>query len=204
MDGVLLLDAARAAHLIGLALGLGLAFCADLLALRALSTPIAERDVWLLRSLHRVILGGLLLLWISGLYILYLRTGFDPAKFSPKLMAKLVVVTLLSLNALSISLHAIPGFAAQTGRTFGAFPPALRLRLALIAGLSASCWLTALALGAFSQLKPMGFDALFNTLSPLFALGLGGALLLSLLSGVMSRARGDADDERFSTLSQRA
>ncbi len=202
MEGVLLLDAARAAHLVGLALGLGLAFCADLLALRTLRMPICERDVWILQALHRVILGGLLLLWISGLYILYLRTGFDTARFSPKLMAKLVVVTLLSLNALSISTNAIPGFTSQIGRTFGAFPSTLRLRLSLIAGLSASCWISALALGAFSQLKPMSYEALFNTLSPIFALGLGGALVLSICAGVLLRPSAKSDP--FTARTQRA
>lgn len=198
MEAVLLLDAARMAHLIGLALGLGLALCADLLALRALRMPITERDVWILKALHRIILGGLLLLWISGLFILYLRTGFDTALFSPKLMAKLAVVTLLSLNALSISTNAIPGFAAQTGRTFGAFPLGLRLRLSLIAGLSASCWISALVLGAFSQLKPMLFDGLFYVLAPVYAAGFGGALLLAIGAGLVLRPKplGGALDTR--------
>lgn len=202
MEGVLLLDAARAAHIMGLAAGLGLAFCADILAVRALFVPVSGRDVWLLGVLHRVILGGLALLWLSGLYILYLRTGFDPAQFTPKLMAKLAVVTLLSLNAASISRVALPAFASQQGRTFGTFPAALRLRLSAIAGLSLSCWLSGLALGVFSQFKPMGFDGLTAILAPVFAAGLGGAMLFAMAAGLILRDRPETG--RLAGMAQRA
>ena len=170
MDSVFLLDAARGVHLVGLAAGFGLALCADILALKFVFHPIGQRDVWLLRLMHRVILAGLVLLWASGLFILYTRTGLDPAHFSPKLIAKLIVVSLLTLNALIIGAYALPCFARQVDQTFGDFDPPILLKLCGIAGVSLSCWVSALALGVFSQLKPMPGGDLLGVLIHLFLL----------------------------------
>lgn len=177
-DPVLLLDLARAGHVAGLAAGLGLALVADLVALRSLVSPVGPTDVWMLRCLHRLILGGLGLLWVSGLCLLWLRTGFEASQFSPKLITKLVVVALLSLNALAIGGFALPRYAMYQGRLFCAFPLGDRLRLSVIAGLSLCCWLSALALGVFSHLKPMSFQSLEAVFVPLFLAGLAGALVI--------------------------
>ena len=179
-DTVLLFDAARAGHILGLAAGFGLALLADFVAVRAIVQPIGPRDVWTLRWLHRIILGGLALLWVSGLYLLWVRTGFEAGNFSPKLVTKLVIVGLLTMNALTIGGYALPRYAANLGRRFGEFPLHERLRLALVAGLSMSCWVSALVLGVFSQLKPMGFEGLQAIFAPVFLAGLAGALAFGL------------------------
>ena len=100
MDNVLLLDAARLAHLVGLAMGLGLALCADAIALKSCFRPITALDVRLLSMIHRVIMVALGVLWASGLMLLTFRTGWDLAAFTPKLVMKLCVVVLLTLNAI--------------------------------------------------------------------------------------------------------
>ncbi|MCB1341329.1 MAG: hypothetical protein KDK24_09735 [Pseudooceanicola sp.] len=186
-DSVLLLDLARAGHLTGIACGLGLALVADLVALRSFLSPVGSRDVWMLRCLHRIILGGLALLWVSGLYILWIRTGFDIAQFSPKLVVKLAVVTLLSLNALMIGSWALPRYARLAGLRFGDFPMQDRLRLSTIAGVSLSCWLSALALGVFSQLKVMDFATLQMIFAPLFLTAIAGALAMGLGARTLAR-----------------
>ena len=195
-ESVFLLDAARAGHIAGLACGLGLALVADLLALRSILAPVTQRDVWTLRCLHRIILGGLALLWISGLCILWLRTGFDPDRFSPKLITKLVIVALLTLNALVIGRYALPRYATFCGLRFGAFPVQERLRLSAIAGMSLSCWLSALALGVFSQLKALDFASLEAIFLPVFLAGIAGALAVGLGAralGAFGEARAWAD-----------
>lgn len=182
-----LTDAARAGHLIGLATGFGLALAADLLALRSLVHPVSHRDVWLLGWLHRLILGGLALLWVSGLLLLQHRTGFDPALFTPKLICKLAVVSLLTLNALLIGVYVLPRYTANAGRRFGDFDLVPRLNLSLVAGVSMSCWTSALVLGVFSQLKTLSFAQLENILGPMFLLGLGAALAVGGGAALMLR-----------------
>ena len=56
-----------------------------------------------------------------------------------------------------------------------------------IAGVSLSCWLSALALGVFSQLKPMSFDALQAVFVPVFVLGLSGALMVGIGAPLAAR-----------------
>ena len=161
-----LTDAARAGHLIGLATGFGLALAADLLALRSLVHPVSHRDVWLLGWLHRLILGGLALLWLSGLLLLQHRTGFDPALFTPKLICKLAVVSLLTLNALLIGVYVLPRYTANAGRRFGDFELVPRLNLSLVAGISMSCWASALVLGVSLRSGHVLADATAGILTP--------------------------------------
>lgn len=185
---IFLLDAARALHMFGLAVGLGLALCADVFALRSIFLPVSPRDLTILSWLHRVILVALALLWASGLYLLHVRTGWDWASFSPKLLTKLAVVGLLSLNALMIGNFALPCYAAYAGQRFGAIELPNWLRLSCIAGLSLSCWLSALALGVFSQLKTMPFADLQAVFAPIFLVGLSGAALIGLGAAVLRHA----------------
>ena len=63
-------------------------------------------------------------------YLIWRGTGFDIYQFSPKLIAKIVVVTILTVNAVAIGQLALPYFERNTGVTFGQFSLAVRLRLA--------------------------------------------------------------------------
>lgn len=188
MDNVLLLDAARLAHLVGLAMGLGLALCADAIALKSCFRPITALDVRLLSMIHRVIMVALGVLWASGLMLLTFRTGWDLAAFTPKLVMKLCVVVLLTLNAIIIGIVAMPTYRANLDRLFGQIEQPVRLWLSVIAGLSLSCWFSALALGVFSQLKPLPFDVLGALFLPVFLLGLLGAVTVGLSVGPFARA----------------
>ena len=196
MDSVLILDAARAGHMVGLAAGLGLALCADLLALRSVVKPVTDADVWIMWRLHRIILVGLAILWGSGLYLLQARTGWDPAAFSPKLVTKLAIVSVLTINAIVIGFYALPQFARNRGRRFGEFEPRTRLRLSVIAGVSLSCWMSALGLGVFSQLKPMSFGSLQAVFAPVFLTGLAGAVIVGLCATAIARLSGLASKKR--------
>lgn len=187
MPAEFFLDAIRTLHLLGLAVGLGLALCADVLALKSMILPISRRDVWLLGLMHRAILIGLGLLWGSGIALLHIRTGWDPAQFSPKLTIKLAVVAVLSLNALLVGFYVLPTFERHSGRLFGDIGAPARIGLSAIAGLSLSCWVSALGLGAFGLLRAMGFDGLQMIFAPLFTVGLGGAILLGVGAGLIAR-----------------
>ena len=115
MDLTLVNDAARAAHLVGLAIGFGVAIVADISAARMLIRPLDARETRALHRFHRMVALGLALFWSSGLVLLWLRTGFDPANFSAKLMTKLGVVTLLTINAILIGRIALPVMVSPRG-----------------------------------------------------------------------------------------
>ncbi len=194
MDLTLLNDAARAMHLLGLALGFGVAIIADLCAARSFFRPLADHEFEDLRRYHRTVALGLAIFWISGLILLWLRTGFVVEDFSPKLMAKLGVVTLLTVNAILIGRIGLPTMLEWAGCRFGALPLTHRLRLAALAGMSFAGWISALALGAFSAMKAFEWDVLSEIIGAIYLVGLGGALSIAVfapvLSFAMDRARG--------------
>ncbi|MEL6521906.1 MAG: hypothetical protein AAFQ66_13140 [Pseudomonadota bacterium] len=176
MDPTLALDAARMIHLIGLAMGFGLAIWADFSALRTFVQPMTEQDMRGMHRLHNSIIVGVLVLWASGLYLLYARTGFDLANFTPKLVMKLCVVGLMTINACVIAYFALPTYALYEGYRFGDIRFMTRLKLAVIAGVSLSCWVSALTLGVFTQLRPMSYEDLLPIFGSIFSVGLGGVV----------------------------
>ncbi len=194
MDLSLLNDAARAAHLLGLALGFGVAIMADLCAARSLFRPLERHEFEDLHRYHRTVAFGLALFWTSGLVLLWLRTGFALENFSPKLVAKLCVVGLLTVNAYLIGRIGLPTMWAWEGHRFGALPLAHRLRLGALAGMSGAGWIAALALGVFSAMKTFEWDVLSEIIGAIYIIGLGGAILTALLAPllgfILDRAEG--------------
>ena len=181
LDSTLALDIARLVHLIGLAMGFGLALWADVSALKCFFKPVTDADIRMMHRLHNTIMAGVLVLWASGLFLLYVRTGFDPANFSTKLMLKLAVVILLTVNGCFIAYFAIPHYAIHEGYRFGDIRFATRLKLGVIAGLSLCCWISALTLGVFTQLRPMDALGLQQIFVPIFAVGIGGVLSFTII-----------------------
>ena len=174
MDHATALDTIRGIHIVGLALGLGLALYADFTALRFLVTPVRRAALEELARLHALVFAGLGMLWFSGLVLLTLRTGFDPGSITPKLGAKLAVVLTLTANALAIGDWALPALRAEEGRPFAEWRRGLRLRLALVAALSAASWGAALVLGTFATTRAMDVGDLALLLGAIY----GGTLAL--------------------------
>lgn len=188
MDLTLLNDAARAAHLVGLALGFGVAIMADLCAARSLFRPLQNHELEDLHRYHRTVAFGLALFWASGLVLLWLRTGFVFENFSPKLIAKLCVVGLLTVNAYLIGRIGLPTMIAWAGSSFGALPLAHRLRLGALAGMSGAGWIAALALGVFSAMKTFEWPVLSEIIGAIYIIGLGGAIVTAIIAPVVSFA----------------
>ena len=175
MDLTLINDAARAVHLIGLALGFGVAIVADLSAARTLVRPLSWSEIETLEKYHRMVAVGLTLFWVSGLILLFLRTGFVLENFSPKLIAKLGVVTLLTVNAVLIGKIGLAAIVDWQGVRFGVLPLMERLRLCALAGLSGAGWISALSLGVFSTLKTMPWPVLSELIGAIYLVGLVGS-----------------------------
>mgnify|MGYP001815573626 FL=1 len=182
MDPTLLNDTVRALHLLGLAIGFGVAIVADVSAARLMVRPLDAKEIEALHRFHRMVTLGLILFWVSGLVLLWLRTGLDPAKFSPKLMTKLGVVTLLTVNAVLIGRIGLPVIDAMRGLRFGALPSGTRLQMAALAALSTACWISALALGVFSQLKTMDWGLLSEIIGLIYLIALASACLAALVA----------------------
>jgi hypothetical protein len=184
----LLNDAARAVHLLGLALGFGVAIMADTLAARSLTRPLDQHEFDDLHRYHRMVAVGLVFFWTSGLVLLWLRTGFQPDNFSPKLLAKLGVIGVLTVNAYLIGRIGLPTMQAWAGCRFGDLPFAHRAQLAVLAGVSGASWISAFALGVFKGMKSLEWDVLSEVIGVIYVLGLGGALLTALIAPVLNFA----------------
>lgn len=182
MDPTLLNDAARALHLLGLALGFGVAIVADILAARLMIRPLDARDIATLQRFHTIVAFGLALFWASGLILLWLRTGFEAANFSPKLLAKLGVVTVLTVNAVLIGRMGLPMVRGLRGRRFGALAPGQRVQLSMLGALSTAGWVSALALGVFSQMKTMTWSHLSEIIGMIYLTAISCAFLAAFMA----------------------
>lgn len=188
MDITLLNDAARALHLLGLALGFGLALVADASAARLMVRPLDSREVTALQRLHRTVSLGLVLFWVSGLVLLYLRTGLQFQNFSAKLMTKLGVVTLLTVNAVMIGRLALPVIVATRGLRFGALPQPVRVQMAILGALSTAGWISAMTLGVFSQLRTTEWSLLSEIVGIIYLTALSGALMAAWVAPFIDAA----------------
>ena len=146
----------RFVHFIGLALGLGGATLLDLMLLRFfLRSRIGEETFDVFRFSSRTIEIGLLVLWLSGLGFLLFYALHDPGKLTnPKVHAKFVIVSLLTLNGIFIHRHILPAIQAQIGKTlFEGLGPAERRIFVLSGAVSVVSWYLPVVLGVFSQLN---------------------------------------------------
>lgn len=161
---------ATGVHLTALIPGLVCALAADGIALSTMVRPLSPGTKAALLDLHRFILVALALMWISGLTLIALKLAPGGTGLTPKLIVKVMIVAVLTLNAQAITRVALPHLQTLTHRAFGTLPTTTRITLGLIGGVSAAAWASALALGALDWMKPLGFDALALTLGPWAAL----------------------------------
>lgn len=115
-------------------------------------------------------------LWMTGLAIVAIDTGFDPEQLSikPKIQAKLVTVGVLTANALVLKHWCFPRITrlGQLGRR--------ECLCVMVAGAtSTTSWLMAPFLGTA---KPLA-DAPLSLLLGLYGLALTGAIVVTLALG---------------------
>jgi hypothetical protein len=117
-----------------------------------------------------------------------------------KLWSKLVVVSLLTANALALALLVMPALSRHVGSRLIDLPTRQLLPMTLCAGVSMACWLLALALGSSTVLKTAGWDVLVPVL-----LG-GGAMCICGAVTVMFGLRALLGDVKLGapSMSQRA
>ncbi len=170
-------------HLGALAVGLGTVLRTDMRMLLRLRDRFTGQDFTALTTAHHAIGLSILALWATGLGLFVLKTGGDPAAASPKLVAKLVTVSWLSLTAACMSTFGLPLLARAVGRPLAGLPLVLRLKLAVFAGMSAAGWGTALLLGAAGTTLTAEWGALRELLLMIHGGAVGGMMLAAVLVG---------------------
>ncbi len=143
-------------HFIGLALGLGGAILLDLMMLRFfLRGRIIEETYGIFDFASKIVSMGLLLLWISGVGFLFFYALTKPELLmNPKVHAKLVIVTILTVNGYFIHSVILPGIKTQIGKSlFAGIGPVKRSIFVTSGAISAVSWIFPVALGAFPQLN---------------------------------------------------
>lgn len=184
LDQTLIIDLARYAHILAVAIGFGTAFLADYHLLSRLRRPVSDNFLESLELYHSVVWKMIIAMWITGLILIGIRTGFVLSNFSPKLISKLVTVGILTANAALISRFAMPVIRAARGRSILWLPRQTKLGLAIIGAISSASWLLALAMGS-SKVLAASSSSVFLVLLPL---AYGTAVVLALATiGVGSK-----------------
>jgi hypothetical protein len=147
MDPLAITDIFRFSHLLVVAVGFGAATLADVYALSRIHRRVDTSLITTLHSCHRLVWTMLIMMWITGTVMVFIRTGFDLHNFTPKLFSKLGTVAILTANALLISRYAMPIVIAAQGRSLLTLPLRSKLLLAAIGAVSTASWLMGLAMG---------------------------------------------------------
>lgn len=182
-------DLIRLAHLAGVAIGLGTVVSAALSIRQMLARGMDGQVLEFVHKTHRQIAVAIGVLWISGIALIGVRTNFDPGAFSPKLVAKLVVVTILTVDAVLMGRVVTPILQKCAGRSLAALALPEKLLIANCAALSGASWLYALMLGASSILKTSQAPLLFSVGVAIYGIAYLVAMSFSL---VLHRSRSDS------------
>jgi hypothetical protein len=175
MDPLLLLNqAALFVHLIAFAMTLSAVLREDLRWL--LNRRISRAR---LRSTMRTVTSGLLVLWATGLALWAFAAAASPVPWAltAKLSAKLVVVSLLTLNGLAMHLWVFPRLPASGEKEWLARPLPL-----LLGAFSSASWVYASFVGVA---RPLSGELSFVGFMALYALAVGFAFAFAFALGVV-------------------
>ena len=154
------IDLLCAAHLLCFATGMGTALFFDVRTLWSLNTPIRTHDIKQLEHIHLWITGAFGGLWVTGVMLIYVRTGFDLANFPPKLWVKIAIMVLMTVNAGLIGIYVLPLMRNTLGRALSDVPKLRFATTTQIAAISMFCWTSGLMLGSSVTLKTTPFEVL--------------------------------------------
>ncbi len=155
-------------------------------------------DRVLLRKASRLVSWALLALWMSGLVLIGIDTGFAPDVIleRPKLLAKLSVVLILSVNGWALHRWAFPVLASpqETPQKAAGLP-------ALLGGVSSASWLFAAFLGVA---KPLAIVLHYPGFMGLYAacLAVAIAVALGLMRQRLARQLLVSDDDTIYSVLQ--
>ncbi|GHD68973.1 hypothetical protein [Jeongeupia chitinilytica] len=172
-------------HLIACCVAIGATVLADM---KIMGQRTGHGDRALLQLVSRVVLVALAVLWCTGLSIIVLDFGHWPGwaelVAKPKLISKLVVVSVLTLNGAALHHYALPRLL-PTSVDRAKLCRTQRLRLACIGGVSAASWAFAAFLGIA---RPLANKLSTGGFLGLYLAALAVALGIGLISAPRLRA----------------
>lgn len=191
----ILLDALRAAHLIFFAAGMGTGLFHDYVTFRTMADPITKAEIAAIEKLHKWIRFAFAGLWATGLILIYVRTSFDVANFSPKLWTKVRLMGLMSVNAVFIGLYVLPMLRRNLGKSmFDIAPRELRFATS-IAAVSMFCWTSGMLLGSSTYLKTAPWEVLVPVAAGWFILCTAGGQAAVMLLRTRVQVSGTREDQ---------
>lgn len=136
----------------------------------------ARIDMALLRRSARFVSVALAVLWVSGLAVIWLDTQFvwSVLQSKPKLMAKLSIVSILTLNGVALHMLAFPRIENAHRNPQGAV-----LLPCILGGVSAATWMYAAFVGVGKAVTPaLGYAGFMSLYALALAMGVGVAMLV--------------------------
>jgi hypothetical protein len=155
-DHTLILSGLRLIHFAGIIFGVGAATLLDLIIARfIIMKAITIDQIRIIKFSSNIITWGLIFLWLSGLGFLVYYWFFDIAKiFNPKLVAKVIIVGVLTVNAFLVHYFVLPNISEQIGmRMLQGLGQLHATVLLAIGSISAISWYVPLILGIVPQLN---------------------------------------------------
>jgi uncharacterized SAM-binding protein YcdF (DUF218 family) len=133
-------------------------------------------DMALLRRSASFVSVALAVLWVSGLAVIWLDTQFDLAVLltKPKLLAKLSIVAILTVNGMALHTLAFP-------RLENAYrdPQRAVVLPCVLGGISAATWMYAAFVGVGKAVAPtLGYIGFMGLYAVAVAMGVGMAMLV--------------------------
>ena len=143
-------------HLIGLIMGFGGALLLDITIFKhGVLRPISRYTIHQTELLSRIVTGGLILLWGTGIGLIAIGLASNTAYLTNgKLWAKIAIVILLTINGVFVHNRALPVLKQKVGsRLFEFASKRETLLLTLMGSVSFISWTTPFILGKASELN---------------------------------------------------
>jgi len=180
-----ILELLRFTHILGFAAGIGGAIFADILGVHLLFSRKRPELGSIVDFVHTVVLGGLCVLWISGLTITFLK--FESTGIPAKVITKFVLALFLSLNVVLIRRKVLPLAQSRPAPLLNYMSAREALLISLCGSISFAFWLSALMIAKFSFLQQLALP-LQLILAGLFWLACFAGLTMVMFAGRLAFA----------------
>ena len=173
MDPITLTDIFRFSHILVVAIGFGAAALADFQSSGRIHRRIDGNMLATLHTCHRLVWAMLIMMWITGTVMIFIRTGFVLENFTPKLFSKLTAVAVLTANAFLIGKFVMPVVVAAKGQSLLSLPLKVKMRLGVVGAVSSASWLMAMAMGVSKVLAASGWVVFVAAIPAIYVLSMG-------------------------------
>lgn len=143
-------------HLLGLVMGFGGAILLDMTIFsRGIIRPVSNFTLHQTEVLSRIVTWGLVILWISGIALIWMNTLDKPDYITnQKLWAKMAIVLLLTANGILIHHKILPYLKVNVGqRLFDGMRRSLLAAFTFSGSVSLVSWTIPFILGKASELN---------------------------------------------------